>query len=102
MTLYINTKDSKTVTVELSDKQRIVDSLSENNQFGSQALLPLIQKILNKNKVSFNQIDEIEVEEGPGSFTGLRVGAAVAQAMGFALNKPVNRALNKPVDLRYQ
>ncbi|MFH1536127.1 MAG: hypothetical protein ABIC96_03620 [Patescibacteria group bacterium] len=32
----------------------------------------------------------IEVETGPGSFTGLRVGVSVANALGFALNIPVN------------
>ena len=35
-------------------------------------------------------VDEIEVDRGPGSYTGIRVGVSVANALGFALNIPVN------------
>lgn len=99
--LHINTKDQKTVTVSLKDNGKVVDSLSEENEFGSQALLPLIVKLLKQNKLEFKDLEGIEVEIGPGSFTGLRVGAAVASALGFALNIPVNGEVGKPLELRY-
>jgi len=101
MILYINTKDQKAVTVALKEEEKIVDSLNEKTEFGSQVLLPLIVKLLKKNKLNWKDLTGIEAETGPGSFTGLRVGASVAQALGFALNIPVNCAINKPVKLVY-
>lgn len=84
MILYINTKEQNKVSVDLRDDQgKVIKSLSAKNKFGSQVLLPLVTKLL-------KDIKAIEVETGPGSFTGLRVGAAVANALGFALNIPVN------------
>lgn len=105
MILYIDTrggstaKDQKVVTVALKEGGKIVTSLSEENEYGSQILLPLIIKLLKPR--GFDILEGIEVEEGPGSFIGLRVGASVAQALGFALNIPVNGQVGKPVTLKY-
>lgn len=90
MTLYLNTADPKQVTVSLKQDRKIIMSLTKSNDFGSQVLLPLIIKILNKNKLKFSDLKHIEVETGPGSFTGLKVGVSVANALGLALNIPVN------------
>lgn len=101
MTLYINAKDPKVVIVGLKKGAKMVAKLTEVNQYGSQVLLPLIIKILKKNKLNFKDLSGIEVETGPGSFTGLRVGVSVAQALGYALNIPVNGHLNKALNLIY-
>lgn len=101
MILYINTEDARTVTVALKNSQKILDCLSMKNKYGSQILLPSIIKILKKNKLQFSDLTDIEVTTGPGSYTGLRVGVSVAQALGLALNIPVNGLVNKPVELQY-
>lgn len=90
MILYIDTKNQKKVIVELRDKDKKVESLSEENEYGSQVLLPLIDKILKKKNITFKDLKGIEAEIGPGSFTGLKVGVSVANALGFALGIPVN------------
>ena len=90
MILGIDTKDQRKVVVSLKDKGKEVKSLSEENQLGSQALLPLIEKILKQEKIEYKDLDGIEVETGPGSFTGIRVGVSVANALGFSLGIPVN------------
>lgn len=99
MTLYINSKDKNIINVALKEGDKILESLSEENEYGSQVLLPLIVKLLKPR--GWDILEGIEVEEGPGSFTGLRVGSSVAQALGFALNIPVNGKVGKAVELRY-
>ncbi len=90
MILHIDTKDQKHVEVSLKKDGKVVKSLSEENEYGSQVLLPLIGKILKENRLEYKDLDGIEVETGPGSFTGLRVGVSVANALGFSLSIPVN------------
>lgn len=107
MNLYINTKDQKVVEVVLKKEGKIVASLSEKNEYGSQVLLPLIIKLMQKIRTTPSKtpqvpiqihpgggqweiLEGIEVEKGPGSFTGLRVGVSVANALGLALGIAVN------------
>lgn len=90
MVLHINTKDQKVVRVSLKKEGETVASLSKENEYGSQVLLPLIEKLLKSEKMDFKDLESVEVETGPGSFTGLRVGVSVANALGFALSIPVN------------
>lgn len=94
MVLYINTKDKNKIEVVLKDN-KVIDSLVAENEYGSQVLLLLIDKLLKKNKVKLENLGQIEVETGPGSFTGLRVGVTVANALAFALNIPIN---NKKIE----
>lgn len=101
MILYINTSDQKTIEVVLKKGGEVVDKITEENEFGSQVLLPSIIEILKKNKLTFNDLEGVEVSEGPGSYTGLRVGASVGQALAYALGIPVNGKVGKPVKLRY-
>lgn len=91
MKLYINTKDQKIITVALKKDGRDIDIMTDKNKYGSQALLPLILKILKKNKLKFKDLKGIGVETGPGSFTGLKVGVAVANALGYSLGILVNK-----------
>ena len=100
MILYLNTKDQKKVEVALKKEGKVFDSLEEQNEYGSQVLLPLIEKILKKNKLEFKDLKGIEVETGPGSFTGLKVGVSVANALGYSLGIPVN-GKELEVDLKY-
>jgi tRNA threonylcarbamoyladenosine biosynthesis protein TsaB len=55
----------------------------------AEALVPMIQELLQKAGASFDEIDLIAVTKGPGAFTGLRIGLSTARALGVALNKPV-------------
>ncbi|OGE37456.1 tRNA (adenosine(37)-N6)-threonylcarbamoyltransferase complex dimerization subunit type 1 TsaB [Candidatus Daviesbacteria bacterium RIFCSPLOWO2_01_FULL_39_12] len=90
MILHIDTKDRKQIKVSLKKDGKVVKSLSKQNEYGSQVLLPLIDRILKTKDLKPEDLEEIEVETGPGSFTGLRVGVSVANALGFALGIPVN------------
>ncbi len=55
----------------------------------SQTLLPMIDEISKMIELNMQTIDAIAVSAGPGSFTGLRIGAATAKGLGQALNIPL-------------
>ena len=52
-------------------------------------ILPEIEKMLQAEKITIEQLSAITVATGPGSFTGLRIGISVAQAFGFAHDIPI-------------
>ncbi|NLK27416.1 MAG: tRNA (adenosine(37)-N6)-threonylcarbamoyltransferase complex dimerization subunit type 1 TsaB [Clostridiales bacterium] len=55
----------------------------------SQTLLPMLDEIVKMAKLDLSEIDGIAIAEGPGSFTGLRIGSATAKGLGLALGKPI-------------
>lgn len=55
----------------------------------SQTLLPMLDEIKQMTELDLASVDAIAVAAGPGSFTGLRIGAATAKGLGLALNKPI-------------
>lgn len=55
----------------------------------SQTLLPMLDEIVNITGLELASVDAIAAAGGPGSFTGLRIGAATAKGLGLALHKPL-------------
>ncbi|MGK0337736.1 MAG: tRNA threonylcarbamoyladenosine biosynthesis protein TsaB [Candidatus Azotimanducaceae bacterium] len=55
----------------------------------SKEILPRIDALLNSAQVAKSDIDLIVYGQGPGSFTGLRIGVGVVQGLAFGLGKPV-------------
>lgn len=55
----------------------------------SQTLLPMLDELKNMLELDLDSIDAIAIAAGPGSFTGLRIGAATAKGLGMALDKPL-------------
>lgn len=86
MKLYIDTSDREKIVLGIN-KKRFETKAKEKK---SQKLLPFIKEIMEKEKVEFKDLTEIQVNVGPGSFTGLRVGVSVANALGWALGILVN------------
>jgi|WetSurMetagenome_2_1015567.scaffolds.fasta_scaffold179369_2 tRNA threonylcarbamoyladenosine biosynthesis protein TsaB len=66
-----------------NDKIVIVKKLdSENN---ADSLIYMIKEIFDKESIDFKEIDVISLSNGPGSFTGLRIGSAIAKGFCFIL-----------------
>lgn len=65
-------------------------SLSSNTpQYHAQQLLPFIDQLLHQNGLRTQELDFIACSQGPGSFTGLRIGISVAQGLAYGAGIPM-------------
>lgn len=73
----------------LCDDVLVGEYTIHNKKTHSQTLLPMIQNMMAMAGVEPKELDAIAVAEGPGSFTGLRIGAATAKGVAQALDIPI-------------
>ena len=73
----------------IEDDRLIAEYTTGNKLTHSQTLLPMLNEVIKRTSFEMEDIDAIAVAKGPGSFTGLRIGAATAKGLGLALNKPI-------------
>ena len=84
MKMYLDTSTPTTI-LKLDDHEYTWESgrdLAEN-------LLKFIHDKLAENQKDFKDLEEITFMSGPGSFTGLRIGAAVVNTLANELNIPL-------------
>lgn len=60
-----------------------------NKKTHSQTLMPIIDKVLSQSEMTLEDVDVVAVADGPGSFTGLRIGISTAKGLAHALGKPI-------------
>lgn len=60
----------------------------KNKLTHSEILLPLLENALKQYGANISEVDLFAVSAGPGSFTGVRIGAATVKGLAFAENKP--------------
>ncbi len=88
--LFIDTSSNKEIKVglRLNGKEHVLKQKVGLKR--AQVVLPMIDSLLKKYSIDLKEIDGILVNTGPGSFTGLRVGISIANALGFFLKIPIN------------
>ena len=80
----------RAVTAALAGEESIFfEGFINGSQKTSKTLMPMIKQMLDSVNMSVSDLTHIACSSGPGSFTGLRVGAATAKALAYALNIPV-------------
>ena len=73
----------------MEDNKLVAEYTVNNKKTHSQTLLPMLEEIVKNVGLDMKDIDAIAIAAGPGSFTGLRIGAATAKGLGLALKKPI-------------
>ncbi|WP_270182970.1 tRNA (adenosine(37)-N6)-threonylcarbamoyltransferase complex dimerization subunit type 1 TsaB [Alkalihalobacillus sp. CinArs1] len=64
----------------------LITNLKKNHSI---RLMPAIEELLEEVGVKPNELDRIVVAEGPGSYTGLRIGVSIAKTLAWTLNIPL-------------
>ena len=82
--------DSSSVTASVAvtqDGEVLSEKFINNGLTHSQTLMPMVEATLNDSGVSVKDIDLFAITNGPGSFTGVRIGIASVKGMADALKK---------------
>ena len=80
----------QTASAALVEGDKLIAEFTMNYKLThSQTILPMIADILERTETDKASIDCIACACGPGSFTGLRIGAATAKGFALALDKPI-------------
>lgn len=81
---------SVTASCAISDDNIVLGEYSlSHKKTHSEKLMPLIEELLEDMNINIQDIDVIAISEGPGSYTGLRIGAAIGKSLAFATNIPI-------------
>lgn len=87
--LFIHTLLADRLAVGLFNKSGLIDEVSDQSAGGhSKIILNLLDKLLKKNKFKLDDLKGVTVVTGPGSFTGIRIGLVVANALVYLLKIP--------------
>ncbi len=95
--LYIDTTNKDEVILELEVNGEKFSKKNKILQNKKEVALNLVNSFLKEHKLTPQDLTEIKVNPGPGSFTGIRVGVSIANAMGFSLKIPVNGKIGQSV-----
>ena len=71
------------------DTHLLAESYNDDQRTHSVKLMPMVDNLFRTSGRDIGEVELIGVINGPGSFTGLRIGAATAKAIAFALDIPV-------------
>lgn len=89
ISLFIDTSTHKLIIgIYDGEKELYFNNQNTSNDLSSK-LLPQLKEAMNSINLSLNRIDKIYVVNGPGSFTGIRVGVTVAKILAWSLNRKI-------------
>ncbi len=87
--LYIDTSSSFLYSAIVENHTLLAEVKEEYGQSLSEVALPRIVSMFEKTNLSAKDIDKIIVVNGPGSFTGIRIGLTIAKVYAWSLNIPI-------------
>ena len=87
--LYIDTSSSYLYSAIVEDSKLLGEVKENYGQSLSEVALPRIVSMFDKLSLTAKDIDKIFVVNGPGSFTGIRIGVTIAKVYAWSLKIPI-------------
>lgn len=84
--LLIDTSNQPLSVALMQNDEVLAEITTDSKQNHSVQLMPAISQLFEQSKIAKQQLDAIIVAEGPGSYTGLRIGVTVAKTLAYALD----------------
>ena len=92
MSIILNIETAtKNCSVALANEGKTIacKEIAEQNFSHAEKLHVFIEELLAENQLQFSDLNAIAVSQGPGSYTGLRIGVSSAKGFCYALNIPM-------------
>ena len=89
ISLFIDTS-TKNVSISLVKDNKILSLVQEEicNEHSKYAT-SYVKKVIDEGNIDANDIDNLLVVTGPGSFTGVRIGVTIAKTYGYLINREI-------------
>ena len=98
--LSVDTSALTATVAIIKDGTLVYENNITNSLTHSETLMPMIDRGLKSVNLTVADIDLFAVSQGPGSFTGIRIGVSAIKALAYAVGKPVF-AINTLLSLAY-
>lgn len=85
--LVLDTSNKYLYIAVIEDEEIIKECIKEGNNNHSETLIKVLEETLKEVKLNINDIDEVYVGRGPGSYTGIRVACTFAKVFTFIRQK---------------
>ena len=85
--LFMDTSNKYLYIAVVQNNNLLFEHIQPGNNNHSETLVKVLEDILKQQNITVDQIDEIYVGRGPGSYTGVRVACTVAKVLAFIKNK---------------
>ncbi|HAB67487.1 MAG TPA: tRNA (adenosine(37)-N6)-threonylcarbamoyltransferase complex dimerization subunit type 1 TsaB [Firmicutes bacterium] len=92
-TLFLDTHDKDVIVIIYKDGKIVGKKDIVSNNKHSQVTLPAIVEVLEDVKLDINDMENVIVVNGPGSFTGERIAVTIAKTVAYCLHTPI-RTIN--------
>ena len=89
ISLFLDTSSKKLVVILVKDKKIIGSKELESINDHASHLVPFIDELLKENNITTKDINKVFVVNGPGSFTGTRIGVTVGKVLAHSHDIPV-------------
>lgn len=84
--LILDTSNKYLFVAVYEDSEEIFKHLQEGNNNHSETLVSVLERLLQVHNIKIDEIKEIYVGRGPGSYTGVRVSCTVAKVLAYLKN----------------